>query len=688
MISYAEYSGLNANIITEKDKKGDTHNYCNNIFVLDTEVTSLYHFSDGWDTFRPEVSADEYSDIEKGSILYIWQLGIDDTTYYGRELADLKIFLEKFCTDIQNQGLNKIIIYVHNLGYEFQFLRNILAFKSVFARKPRKPIYAISEICGVDIEFRCSLFLTNMPLEKVSENFALPVKKKVGDLDYNFLRTPHTPLSEKEMGYCENDIAVVRELIKQFISQYKIIEKIPLTSTGRIRRVVRRKMFKSANKIREWTPTPEIFMALQAAFAGGYTHANSVRVGHIYSNVKSYDFTSSYPAQMLLQKYPMGHFILDNINYFDEMRQTRAYVMEITLYNVMCNNYWEYISSSKCTELINPIIDNGRVVSADKLTITITDVDIQVITKNYSYDTYSINKCYSTIKDYLPKPFTDYIIELYHNKTKLKDVAGKEDLYRQSKSFLNGLYGMTVTNTICEQVNFDNQTDWTVAPLSLEDITEGLNDLHKKAFLYYAWGVWVTAYARAALWDAIFEIDYDAIYCDTDSIKYIGDYDNFFTEYNNSVVKKFEEVAAVRGYDKGTFAPCAPDGKPRPLGIFDYEGVYEGFITLGAKKYAYEKNGKCAVTVSGLSKKAPIKDLSEFVKGKIWGTDTSGRTVATYISDMPDITVIDTNGDIYTSHQRYGINLMPTTYKLGIAPTFEDFISAAQNIAHTKIAGI
>ena len=196
MISYAEYSGLKANTITEKDKKGDIHNYCNNIFVLDTEVTSLYHFSDGWDIFRPEVSADEYSEIEKGSILYIWQLGIDDTTYCGRELTDLKKFLEKICTDIKKQGLNKIIIYVHNLGYEFQFLRNILAFKSVFARKPRKPIYATADICGVEVEFRCSLFLTNMPLEKVAENFALPVEKKVGDLDYNVLSTPHSPLSE------------------------------------------------------------------------------------------------------------------------------------------------------------------------------------------------------------------------------------------------------------------------------------------------------------------------------------------------------------------------------------------------------------------------------------------------------------------------------------------------------------
>ena len=112
MLDFAEYSGLKANIITEKDKKGNTHNYCNNIFALDTEVTSLYHFSDGWDIFRPEVSADEYSDIEKGSILYIWQLGIDDATYYGRELADLKKFLEQICTDIKNQGLNKIIIYV------------------------------------------------------------------------------------------------------------------------------------------------------------------------------------------------------------------------------------------------------------------------------------------------------------------------------------------------------------------------------------------------------------------------------------------------------------------------------------------------------------------------------------------------------------------------------------------------
>lgn len=41
------------------------------------------------------------------------------------------------------------------------------------------------------------------------------VEKKVGDLDYNLVRTSSTPLTEQELGYCENDIRVVIAYIQE-----------------------------------------------------------------------------------------------------------------------------------------------------------------------------------------------------------------------------------------------------------------------------------------------------------------------------------------------------------------------------------------------------------------------------------------------------------------------------------------
>ena len=61
-------------------------------------------------------------------------------------------------------------------------------------------------------------------------------KKLVGDLDYELLRTPVTKLTEQEKRYAENDIKILLEYITKQIEKEKVITKIPLTSTGYVRR--------------------------------------------------------------------------------------------------------------------------------------------------------------------------------------------------------------------------------------------------------------------------------------------------------------------------------------------------------------------------------------------------------------------------------------------------------------------
>lgn len=662
-----------------KKKKGGFSTLCSdNIFTLDTETSTYYKHPSGWGAFDYTKPPEYYSDVDKINVLYIWQMSVDGVAYYGRTLDELKDFLHT----LRAAYKGRLFVYVHNFSYEFQYLRNILEFSEVFARKPRKPIYARTES---EFEFRCSYFLTGMSLESLPKNFRLNVEKLSGFLDYDTLRSPLTALTEKELSYCEHDVLVLHELITQFKQIYKHIVNIPYTSTGRIRRNVKKLMYPIKKTVSVCTPTPGIFQMLQAAFAGGYTHANAAHVGTVVEDVHSFDFASSYPAQMLLHKYPSTPFSKDPVTDFTQLDSTnKAYLLTVIFYGIESNKSWDYISGHKCTRLINATNDNGRIAAADELELTCTEIDIEIITANYNYQSYSIVDCYSAPKAYLPKPFTDYIIVLYRDKTKLKDVPGMEQKYLETKRFVNGLYGMCVTNTIADTVIFSLLTGWKVEPLTFEGVESGLQDMRKKGFLNYAWGIWVTAYARAALWKAISAIDYEAVYCDTDSIKYFGDHDEFFKQYNADILDDFKRVCDERGYSMQDFAPLDPKGKPHPLGIFEPDAHYDKFLTWGAKKYAYEIDGDCHLTVAGLSKKAPLKSLADFTPGKTWGYTDSGRMTAYYNDHQQPTDVTDYQGNTYTINQPYAICLQPTTYTLGITPTFSDYCEGIQSLDHTN----
>jgi len=99
--------------------------------------------------------------------------------------------------------------------------------------------------------------MSNCALKYLPKLFGLPVEKKVGDLDYSLLRNSKTELTAEELGYCENDCLVVYYYIKKELEDYQRINKIPLTSTGHVRRELqeltrtnwkyRKKVYKAIN---------------------------------------------------------------------------------------------------------------------------------------------------------------------------------------------------------------------------------------------------------------------------------------------------------------------------------------------------------------------------------------------------------------------------------------------------------
>lgn len=170
----------------------------------------------------------------KCAIMYEWTLGINNYITYGRTWEQLDILLKCIAGVLNTSETRRLVIYVHNLPYEFQFIRKHFSWTKVFLLDDRKPVYCISDL---GIEFRCSLKLSNKSLAATAKDLTkYKVAKMEGDLDYTKIRHSKTPLTQKELKYCENDVRVILNYIQEKIEQDGNIARIPLTNTGYVRR--------------------------------------------------------------------------------------------------------------------------------------------------------------------------------------------------------------------------------------------------------------------------------------------------------------------------------------------------------------------------------------------------------------------------------------------------------------------
>lgn len=650
--------------------------YIDDIITFDIETTSAWMLPDGSIIPYHTGEKDEYwNSLKPLAIPYIWQCSINDTVYYGKEFRS---FL-KLLHDIPNN--HNCIIWVHNLGFEFEFLQNILTFNNVFARTPHKPMKAsCSEY--PKIEFRCSYFLTNMSLATWGDKLGLP--KMVGDLDYEKLRTPLSVdyMTDAEMKYCERDCEVVYAGIKDYLTRYKDQWDIPMTSTGTIRRVVK-DMLVSDPEYVKWLKklvpkNPEEYALALEVFAGGYTHANRLHSNETITEAVSHrDYKSSYPYIMCSEKFPCNPWVhkgtLDIPD--DSMFEDTAYIMKLRFKNIRSKNFNTYLQNSKCTS-VNPMIDNGRIIKADELYTVVTEQDWLIIKNNYDWDEVKAEDIIYSAKDYLPKEYIEYILDLFYNKECLKGIDA--DQYNLSKTFINALYGMMVSAIMYADTKMDPVThEWYITPLKRSDVAKKLDELRrwskyeKRYFLSFWWGIYVCSYGRKNLWsciDSLGECSYDCLYVDTDSMFYIGDHD--FDWYNNICDEKLDKMCEHYGIDKSRVRPTRPDGSVAHLGYFEdeHDNIIE-FRTLGAKRYVFRSanDSKLHLTVAGINKGAVEclhNDIDEFKDGVSFDKDHPAVTkrMHTYINNQGSVVWPDG----YVSDFDYGINIRRTGYTLEI----------------------
>lgn len=658
--------------------------YCEDIVTLDIEVTSAWIQDGKVIGYHPGEEADYWNNLEPVAVPYIWMVSVNDRVFYGREFRDLIILFNDIPEELQ------IICWIHNLSYEFHFLDNILTWNSIFARAPHKPMKCISNEYP-NITFRCTYYLTNMSLDAWGKE--LGVHKKTGDLDYLVVRTPLTELTQEEIDYCETDCLVVHAGIKKYIERYDTQENIPLTATGTVRRVIKEKLTSDPEYVK-WIKKlcpkdADMYKLLQAVFAGGYTHANRVHAGQIIEGIiQHYDFASSYPTVMVCEKYPSTPWSLraKKILPTDDDMERNAYILILKFTNIRSISFNTYIQASKCAGS-KMKLDNGRVMSADELTITITEQDWFIIRENYKYDNVEVINSYVSVKKYLPKAFVEYVLQLYSEKTSYKGLKNTEernyeDIYKISKAYINSLFGMTCTSVINADIGYNSDLkEWEIEPLTKDIVNTKLaalrhwNPREKRYFLNYSWGCWITAYARRNLWKCIKAYDYDVLYCDTDSIFIQCKAD--YSWYDNEIKYKLEKACIEQGIDYSLCYPKDKKGIEQHLGLFTREDDATEFITLGSKRYSLrnKKTGQLELTISGINKEAVEllnNDLNNFRDGFIFDKDAAcvHKNLRTYIANMAEC-VFD---DGYVNTFKSGINLRPTGYELGITDEYKTLI--------------
>lgn len=681
--------------VTKRRHKKTSIHYYNCSCAFDIETTSFID-----------------SNNEKSATMYVWMLGINGLCMIGRTWEEFIDVINAVVEILDLDENNRVVIGIHNLGYEFQFMRHYFEWENVFSVDIRKPVYAITKN---GIEFRDTLILSGYKLETVGKNLhTYKVKKMVGDLDYSKIRNCKTTLSEKEKVYCINDIKIVMAYLQECIDTEGDITKIPLTKTGYIRRYVKNACFgldlteKNYKKwdymelIQSLTLDPEEYRMLKRAFCGGFTHASPFYSGKICENVMSMDLTSSYPTQLCLPKFPMSKGEIYNISSkkdFEESLKLYCCLFDIEIENLQSKFMYDaYISRSRCIQCDNPIISNGRVVSADLVVMTLTEQDYNIIKNVYTWDKIKIGKMYRYKRGYLPKDFVRSVLELYKSKTELKGLEGNDKngvpysvTYLNRKEMLNSCYGMTVTDIVRDDIIY--QDDWKEETPDLNESIKKYNS-NKGRFLFYPWGVWTTACARTSVWSAIFNLKDDYIYSDTDSVKFKNPekHMEYFEKYNRIITEQLNETCKHFGFPPDYVHPKNNKGEEKQLGIWDFDGLYQKFKTLGAKRYMLQysndhRNGESAgdysLTVSGLNKKITLpyllkkygsKIFEAFSEGLYIPNGYTGKNTHTYIDDVQSGTLKDYQGNVARYNEYSSIHLGSSDYSLSISQEYINFL--------------
>ena len=675
---------------------------------------------------------------------YHMQILINDTIIHCKawnEVFDVfNVLVNKLGLGETEKNAKRVCrIWDANLGFEFSFICKHLKWNRVFASRPRKPITAETKN---GLFFQDALMISGTSLEKTSLMYKLPTKK-THDLDYNITRISTTKLTNDEIFYTSCDVRILAEFHRYLVKNY--IDNgldIPITKTQMLRDSIKKmfndtEMYKGhlsffAKRLKDlhFQTYDEYSEMIRFLFRGGYSHANHIHAEKIIENVFGWDFTSSYPYCMLFLQYPITPFKpLTNVQIDDIInmdKQGYATISKIKFTGLRPKTTHSIESISKTIEYedahreseelkkkkisenwytiflekTEPIIDNGRILAANHLTVWLTEIDLRNYELFYTWEKAEVLECKRAAKGFLPDYVRYPIMVYYEIKSKLKK-AGQDDTtaYKLAKEMVNAAYGM-----MCEKLHLTdyvyaeekglwaviNPDEKTVDSDYLKEVfgekcLQGKTACRNK--LPAVWGIYTTALARNNLLTIVANIKEDALYCDTDSVyvKNFKKYKKLIDRYNEKVKKQNrmlieqwntdhknnEKVKPIQGEffeDLGTFDPIIKGD------------VYTKFKTLGAKRYLKESKKKGIEQVIAGLPKGKLKEYCEKTNQnpfEVFNNDMCIPNVkkSHCYNDKPHSRILqDIDGNTEEMHELSSCGIFEVDFSLSMSDTYLELI--------------
>lgn len=664
----------------------------------------------------------ETTRIDTYAFMYHWQFSFDHAVLTGRTWAEYEHLVERLQTWLKWQKAT-LIVWVANLGHEFAFIGRRFQWAEIFATDSHTPLKARSG----HIEYRECLTISGAGgLANLAKNYT-KTKKAKGDLDFTIPRNSQSCMDSTELGYCYADVEILSEWSEYMFNEYSEKGKqIPLTATGIVRGAIKKAAEETGEideiraAVHTLFPDKDIYNFIMLyLFRGGYTHACRWWCMVPYENIIGADFTSSYPAVMLHDYYPMSPFIDCDLEtdgrFITDTKINQKCVWFIAEFkNIEALSYHSIESKHKIMKSAGAEYDNGRLCRAESIVAALTELDYQVYCKFYKWESIEILRAQSAFRGNLPGYFLKPLKEAYKTKSRLKRAGLDNTLeYVNAKAVCNSFYGCTVTR-LKYQVWKYNQGEPFVKDGKIIGTGEWYDESTPKTFdkliqnqlLSPWWGIWVTAHARKHLLDVVYQIDAgqdepNVLYCDTDSI-YMVD-----TPRGRKIIKQYNEI--IEAENKKL------DPEFSDIGCFDWVGVDKNgepmhyrFKTLGAKRYLKWDGKKVEVTVAGLPKQALPKKIVEpfapssgdyyvlyedmkkktgrlgfvsvqrlfdiFNDSMLMTCTESMKTRAAYSPDPYTMRVTDLQGHTEEMHEMSGVAIVPVEFTLKLDDVYKKIL--------------
>lgn len=487
-------------------------------------------------------------------------------------------------------GGREFILYAHNFAFEGDFLiKHVGHVKSVIANGVHRPI-ALRLVEWPSIEFRCSWKLLDESVARIGKRVGLP------KLEGDYSPLPRGTMPDKtRVEYCTRDCDIVARGIAPYITEYGNIFKVPYTKTGIVRGLLK-EYCRRMEPGRDWdlTPPDNLYKIMRESFYGGIAISNPEKTGYTVKNVASFDMSSAYPFAALSEEFPRK-MTEGNPKEFDK---NGWWIARIRFRRIRSRYNWGWLPSSRMDADDDALLFNGKIIEADTVEATVTNIDFHNIEMTYTFGSFKVLEYYPLFDvQKLPKPIYALFEDLAEAKQTAKAARKKnptpENCLTETKAKrkFNSLYGMMVQVLHNEGWRIDENGTWW--PVDEEPEEERRPKHHCRSYLF---GVFITAFCRRNLLRFYVANAGDRlVFGDTDSCKCVVEPGQAIINTNADGMARInrDKVGNLGEWERETFR--LDEGDDAPM-----SDTIDEFRTYGAKKYWFRTGNVTHVTVAGL----------------------------------------------------------------------------------------